>query len=94
MPRLRTEGDKMFDEIKNFIKRYEIEKDYPIPKIERRHKYPFKDMEIGDSFFAPFEDGVAPERVRVRIINAAKVYDPMKFITRKVDGGFRVWRIS
>ena len=32
---------------------YKIEKDVPMPETTRQTTYPFSDMEVGDSFFAP-----------------------------------------
>ena len=32
---------------------YEIDKARPLPPYQRKPKYPFDDMEIGDSFFVP-----------------------------------------
>ena len=69
-----------------------IEKGIPIPAGQQGapRKYPFDEMEIGDSFL------VAEEKIRsVRALaSLAKKKNGMKVATRKVDGGFRVWRIE
>lgn len=62
-----------------------IEKDIPIPK-EGRSKYPWHDMEIGDSFVIPklsISTGAVNDR-----------YKPKKFIARKHGNEYRVWRIE
>lgn len=56
-------------------------------------KYPFYRMRVGESFFAATEDIATVPRVR----SAACMYgrmNGMKFRTRTVDGGIRVWRIA
>ena len=66
-----------------------IDKNIPIPK--RRTKWPFADMEVGDSFFAP---GFASDEFSGR----TKHYAPKKFTVRTVieNGvrGVRVWRTA
>lgn len=64
-----------------------IEKSIPMP--EAWNKYPFKDMDIGDSFL------VEGDVVKVR--NAAHAWGKVnnkKFSVKKVEGGHRCWRIS
>lgn len=51
---------------------------------------PIKDMEVNDSFLYPGED-------EALLVSRVAVYSKKKnklFLTRKVDGGRRVWRIS
>ena len=68
----------------------EITKGLPTPR-GRRSKYPFRDMEVGDSFFAPGSSVIG-------IHGCARRHRPMKFTCRSVveDGvvGIRVWRIA
>ena len=72
---------------------YEIEKGVPLAaKRAYDHKYPFSSMEIGDSFFAPCDE-TARNRITTSVSYASKRYGT-KYVTRKVDGGFRVWRIA
>lgn len=66
-----------------------IEKGIPIPSKSTRIavKYPFKEMEVGDSiFFETLND----------VNGAYKVakYQGVKVTARQVDGGYRVWRIE
>lgn len=68
-----------------------IDKNIPPPARNRREKYPFKDMGVGDSFFC--------QRARsASILNCARKYRPWTFTTRTVveNGvrGIRTWRIS
>lgn len=67
-----------------------IEKGIPIPeKKSAVNKYNFAEFEVGDSMLI---DGSGP-----RIRSAAAQYGARlkkEFTVRKVDGGFRVWRVS
>ena len=65
-----------------------IEKDRPISG--RRTRYPFGAMEVGDSFFVP---ETAAKLVRSAATKFGQRRD-RQFLTRRVDGGLRVWRIS
>jgi hypothetical protein len=64
-----------------------IDKQIPIPN--GRNKYPFAEMEIGDSFFVA---NVRSSNIQLRY------YKPKQFTRRSVvkDGvqGVRVWRIA
>ena len=69
---------------------YKIEKGILIPPPVRRTKYPFGQMEVGDSVFIADDGGG-------RVIAAACEYGKRhnkKFSCRTVDGGVRVWRIE
>lgn len=73
-----------------------IEKGIEIPiRTDSRNKYPFRDMEIGDSFFVP-NDNLPPSASK----NFCQFVQPgakrlgIKITTRKVKDGFRVWRIE
>ncbi len=80
---------------------FKIEKDVPIPSLRRgpkagTRKYPFAQMEIGDSLLIP---GNGDQRQAVSIYNYIGVYRKRgelkaKFTARMVDGGIRVWRIE
>lgn len=71
-----------------------------IPSGERPRFYPFVDMEVGDSFFIP--EGTVSDRGAVIdnttvISSAAYNYSKfrgIKFSVRKVEGGFRCWRVK
>lgn len=72
---------------------YEIEDGVEIPQnIGRssRRKYPFPDMEVGQSFFVP---GVKTQAVNGPM-QRWKMVLGRRFTIRKMDGGVRVWRIE
>lgn len=70
---------------------YTIEKGIPIQGVPRT-KYPWADMEPGDSVFF---DGVTPAigTVRQSVYKFAKATG-WPFTVRPVLGGFRVWRVK
>lgn len=72
---------------------YEIEKGIPVAEIQLVDpRYPFEKMEVGDSFF------VKHEGKSRNAVSAAVYYYEQKlgrdFAQRKVEGGFRIWRIK
>jgi hypothetical protein len=73
-----------------------IETGIPIPSnITRKSKYPFKDMNIGDSFF--ITDKNDPEKTRKKVSSAATMFcsnKDYKFKTQVFDTGVRVWRVE
>lgn len=68
---------------------YKIEKGVTVPEGKER-KYPFRAMEVGDSFFVPGGDR---NRVGSSATMAGK-RTARKFMLRCVDGGVRVWRVA
>ena len=75
-----------------------IEKNIPVPPVQlsKGEGYPFKMLEVGDSFLVPFKDKT-PRKLQQHM--AAKAYyislrHAMKFTTCIVDGGVRVWRVA
>ena len=73
---------------------YTIDKRKPIPKRKgggNTVKYPFREMAVGDSFFAPY-------RTTSQLVAAASYYGPKRFSARKVTErgvpGARIWRIA
>ena len=81
----------------------QIEKDVPLPPegMGRPAKYPFRDMEIGDSFSVPLtgvrQDGqdIAATRLRSRASSAAKEIG-RKFAVRtdNENNVVRCWRVE
>jgi hypothetical protein len=72
--------------------KFKIEKAIPVPAIDRKQRtiYPFREMEVGDSFFV--KDGDVK-----RIGGSARQsghHHNRKYATRKVEGGVRVWRVE
>ncbi len=51
-------------------------------------KYPWDDMEVGDSFF------YADQKVVAATCSRNHRDKSKKFCTRQVEGGFRVWRVK
>jgi hypothetical protein len=79
-------------------KEVKIDKGLPIPDRtkETASKYPWRAMEVGDSFLVAQEPGEAIHMARDR---ANKITQYAKrtgrtFCTRKVEGGVRVWRLT
>lgn len=72
-----------------------IDKDIPVPTEARGRKriWPFADMEIGDSFFLA-GDGVECQRTLASASTYYQRRHGMAFVTRKVEGGARVWRVA
>lgn len=71
----------------------EIESGVPLAKFPAKKKYPFSKMEVGDSFF--FEELPEVESAQ----NAGKGYafrhnPDFRMTRRKVEGGYRLWRIA
>lgn len=79
---------------------FKIEKGVSIPPkgvgIRKAEKYPFRDMEVGDSFFVP---GAKTLRIASACAGATKFLgNGHKFSVRKVEekgiAGVRCWRIA
>jgi len=70
---------------------YEIE--HGIVLTHGRDKYPFKQMEVGDSFFAP-----VMETTKSKVYYAAKQWEKgnhgQRFKVRLVEDGCRCWRVE
>lgn len=78
---------------------YQIEKGIEVPAKKilagRNSVYPFATMEVGDSFFVPQVDGKPKTDGSIRSA-ARQVAKKLgfKFTVRRVDGGFRCWRVE
>lgn len=72
-----------------------IEKNIPAPTSHpgRPAKYPWHDMEVGDSFFLPNAGRTEQQRLSTRATAFARRRG-FKFATRRMDGGVRVWRLA
>ena len=72
----------------------EIEKEkVEIPGVLRSMLYPFRDMEVGQSFFVPCEPG-KQKKLQASISRSARRMRPTKFVTRTTPTGVRCWRIE
>jgi hypothetical protein len=75
---------------------YQIERNIPLVQISkppRVRKYPFRELNKGDSFFVPVHDTKTIPRVRSAAWAWREAHGG-KFKTRAVDGGIRVWRVK
>lgn len=65
-----------------------VEKNIPIPPEKKRNVYPYKSIEVGESFFVPTG--------KLQIVCNANYRSGKqlnkKFIARKENEGVRVWR--
>lgn len=66
-----------------------IEQNITIPEkfFKNHRKYPWLEMEIGESFFVP-------KTSFPHAAGATKRYAPRRFTTRREKNGIRVWRIK
>jgi hypothetical protein len=70
---------------------YEIESNIPMPTIDKGgRKYPFIGMKVGDSFKVGLDDF---KKIRSAAYNFG-TRNGMKFSIRKVNDGFRCWRVA
>lgn len=74
---------------------YRIDQGVPMPRPQTgRPKYPFRKMEVGDSFLVECEDGDSGSVMNglTSCIRWATYKTGFKFAQRMVRGGVRVWR--
>ncbi len=65
-----------------------IEKGVEFKPEPSNAKYPWDDMDVGDSFF------FADRKVVAAACSRNQRNKSKKFVTRQVEGGFRVWRVK
>ena len=84
---------------------FKIEKGIPIPPKAQRGGnsagrlgiYPWKEMEVGDSFFIPAGSRGEARVIQLRVGSAAKnqwTNHGRVITTRTMEGGVRVWRVE
>jgi hypothetical protein len=79
---------------------YKIDKKVPVPKHEYGIKYPFKKMEVGDSFFVPKDDVTDRNSIRQACYYMQrKMENAVKFRVVNEDNdtgfiGYRVFRVK
>lgn len=66
---------------------FQIRKDRPIPEITYKNRYPFRQMEVGDSFTAPSNAVRAAASVASRRLGK-------RFIVRRVSDELICWRVE
>ena len=67
------------------------------PLGKGKNKYPWKEMEVGDSFYTPAPEGRTLAKYRPTISGCASLAAKrlgMKFATRRDGDGLRVWRVA
>lgn len=69
-----------------------IETNVPMPKATRSTKYPFRDMNVGESVFFDNEPNGSQSNPAISAHVLAK-RDGLKFSARKENNGVRIWRI-
>lgn len=67
----------------------QIEKGVPIPG-GNKYKYPWREMEVGDSFFVAGKTSATLNNSRVNAQKSTR----FKFKLKNVEGGVRVWRVA
>lgn len=72
------------------MSKIKIDKNIPIPDKYSHQKYPFNEMNIGDSFLVDDTN----ERSLASLVSRAGKRLNMKFILRTVDGYCRCWRVE
>ena len=65
-----------------------IETDIPVPMSTRSRKYPFLDMQVGESIW--FDEQVNGRAYRSALSTGTR--HNLKFVARKEDSGIRIWR--
>lgn len=71
---------------------FKIEKDVPVPEGRSGvQKYPFHEMQAGDSFLLPREGNINAAR---RSATAYGARHNKVFTARKTPDGLRIWRVS
>ena len=74
---------------------FEIEKGIPIPNFTpRRNKYPWRHMEVGDSFFVPTKNEAESHRIQVSLLGSVRRLKPLRFRAVLADSGVRCWRVE
>lgn len=76
-----------------------IEKDVQIPIVHSKYKYPWDEMEVGDSVFFEADDGESIFTLKRRVGPAATYFGQQtgkqfKTLLMREDNGVRVWRLG
>tara|TARA_Y100000817_G_scaffold65790_1_gene49707 strand:+ start:1422 stop:1661 length:240 start_codon:yes stop_codon:yes gene_type:complete len=77
----------------------QIEKTVPMPEVPQRRRYsryPWEDMEVGDSFHVPTTSKQTAQSSLIGAANswAGRHAPDRKFITRRDPDGVRIWRVA
>ena len=69
---------------------YEIDKNVPLPPFTRGARFPYEQLEVGDSFYV--EGGKLSSICNSNYRVGKRLQ--AKFTARQEDSGVRVWRVS
>lgn len=72
---------------------YKIESGVPMPERVIRKKYPYEQLEVGQSFFVPCKKDAAKMK-QISIGSTAARHKPKRFTVSVVKDGVRCWRIE
>ena len=70
---------------------YKIEKGYDILVVYRRDRFPFLSMDVNDSFLLDVSEHKAVYAAAKRYADRNPGWD---YTIRKVEGGYRLWRVK
>ena len=66
----------------------------PLPRGKRTSIYPFKEMEVGDSFLVPSSEIEERRRIARSVYSSAHKHRPSRFVVRHTNEGIRVWKVE
>lgn len=69
-----------------------IDTQVPAPRARERQSYPFMDMRVGDSFLITDPELVRNARSAAWMFG--KRHQGVRFSCRRVEGGWRLWRVA
>lgn len=81
---------------KKQTKQMKIDKDVPMPKAKAKLKYPFNEMNVGDSFEVPCTKEES-KAMQIKLASSSGMYGRKygaKFTTRQSENGIRIWRTA
>jgi hypothetical protein len=77
--------------------KYKLEKKVPMPEFRARlssSRYPFGEMEVGDSFYVPAADVSSKASLKSSASVAQKRFGGKVFRVADEKGGYRVFRLK
>lgn len=72
---------------------YKIEKNIPIPQ-RLGIQFNFREMEVGDSILIPCEPDSLEKSRAASALGKFKKETGLKFVTRQMPEGMRIWRVA
>jgi len=76
--------------------KYKVDKKLPMPTFRTRtsSRYPFGEMDVGDSFHVPSIDVASGKSLRQTSYAANRKHQGKVFRVADAEGGFRVFRVK